>query len=266
MSFKNPTESPVVIALMAKDSVGSFKVVQRDYTSAPSDTFSVHGFKPVKQKFGYFVRGSFGNKSDTTYKFLKPLFSVQLNPALFTTAHLPSDFGDYPNEVYGGGRMPFHDLWDNKVGATHYFWQTTTHPLPIWCTIDLGQKARISRVIMYWRWHYNQYTGSCPKVFELWGSADPNIKEDKSDPFNSSWVELGKFVVTTPDGKIPPSSKDINTPYPFNGENFNIPNASNKPPIRYLRIVIDRTWGNVDVGEIGEIKIFGQPSNPAKNK
>jgi hypothetical protein len=69
--------------------------------------------------------------------------------------------------------------------------------MPQWFTIDLGHKMAISRFQKWPRSHYDEmYSGSAPRVFQLWGSNNPN----PNGSWDESWHLLGEFEQFKPSG------------------------------------------------------------------
>lgn len=246
LDFENKFEANVAIAVITKDSLGQYNPIQIEYTDQKEGGFSIRGLDPIKRKFGYYVRDQFQNISDTLYIDLTPLYEVKLDQHKFSNAKLP-------NDSWKASFGNFADIWDDKIGNQSSFFTSEPTGLPQWCTINLGQKARISRFLMCGRPHWASYNRSYPKVFELWGSVDPN----PNGAFDSTWFKFGTFVSVPPSGEDPPTEDDIEHPT-LPGENFTIPNAQNFPAVKYIRIKVLESWGGLPQYQIGDIDVYGQ--------
>lgn len=123
--------------------------------------------------------------------------------------------------------------------------------------MDLGQKYKIDRIIFYPEPPYEQYADYCPKVFELWGRTNNDIKNAKPYPYNSSWHKYGRFKLLPPPNT--PISESETIPYPQNGVEFKITNPNNQPPVKYLKFVVITNYFGAPGFYSDGIKIFGAP-------
>jgi hypothetical protein len=256
MQYKNNITEDSLTIHVVKDSSGFILPVKNEYVYKKRDTLNIFGLQPKLTKFGFVVTDQYGNSSDTLYKNIKPLFEVELNKDLWSNAKFPTDsWRWYKNYA-------FNLMWDNnstKYGNAFEISSTSAdnfHSFPVWFTIDLGQKAKLSRLTYYPQAPWANYM---PTGFIVWGSANPKI--DPDHPFNNSWVKLGKFTPLTPGVDFDPD-----TPYPANAEVFKIKNPINKPDIQYIRIEVLGTVGGIQFYVVGELSFFGQPVDRTKNK
>lgn len=256
LSYRNPDSSAIVITVLAKDKFGRFSPLYRKYTSAVQDTFYVRGLKSKPQRFGYYVRNRFRNRSDTTYTTLKPILEVLLDKSKFSNARFPMD--DW-RPRFGAFRL----MWNNKAPwAPNTYWQSKFTPLPFFVTIDLGQLVKIDRIVLYGWPGRSNFARKFPYKYEFWGSQNPVIGD--GIPFDSSWFKYGTFISTPPSGQYPPTQQDIDSQYPQGGDVTVIPNAADFPPTRYLRMRFLQSWGGEDDIMIAEIDIYGQPVDSIK--
>jgi hypothetical protein len=176
-------------------------------------------------------------------------YQLQLNKSLWSNAKLPTDTWQHYSHY------AFDQLWDNNAETGGYSFETNKYDkFPIWFTIDLGQKAKISSFIYYNQPHWSN---EMPKKFVVWGSANPNI--DPDNPFNDSWHKLGTYIGKNPNN----GTFDPDTPYPENGLTCIIDNADKLPAVQYIRFEVLSTYGGGDSGDgwvdIGELTLFGLP-------
>lgn len=199
---------------------------------------------------------NFDNKGDKSLRLNRLVFipshpptPVVLSKSLWSNAKLPTDtWAHYSHYA-------FNQMWDNNATRGGYSFETTAwnHKLPMWFTINLGQKARITTFKYYPQPHW---LGEWPKVFQIWGSVKPKV--DSKHPFNNSWVLLGTYTPT------PPGSKDYtnpDTPYPENRVDLTIKNASSFPYVQYIRIKVLSKIGTDSYLDFGEFTFFGIPKN-----
>lgn len=259
VNYSNNTENDKLAIAFVKDSSGQIIRVQTNYISKKSGNYSIRGLKAKDYKLGYFVRDKYQNHSDTTFSEFRPLFEVELNRNLFSNAKLPTDTWENPRTG------PFSFIWDQQAtsgrgGGSHNYWSHTKKTMPIWVTIDLGQLAKVDRIILYGNPHYAYYNNAYPKKFALWGSSDPNIADSAHWQQSNSWFKYGSFVTQ------PPPNVNIDTPYPQNGVSFQIKDASDFLYSRYLRIVYIKTYAGQHRIVIGDLDVFGSPKDRSKNK
>jgi hypothetical protein len=250
----NNTRAKLAIVFI-NDTLGNYISVQTNFISDGSGKYSIHGLKPKLYKLGYYVRDSYQNRSDTVFSNFRPLLEVKLDKDLFSNAKLPTDSWENPRN----GSV-FSSIYDNACEedrGDHNWWSESVSSMPMWITINLGQEAKISRIIYYGEPRYALYVGGYMKKFELWGSKDPNLADSTNWMQSKSWHKLGTFVNSEPRGSA--ESAKVNTPYPANGVTFEVPDASKKPYIKYLRIVSDKSYSGDHIMNICELDVFGSP-------
>lgn len=250
VTFQNPTQANIVITAMTKDSTGDWVDYDKDYTSQASRNFSVRGLSPVPTTFGVFVQDRWDNHSDTLVKTLTPLYEEELDKSKFKPLVLSTDaenIWDWP------------ELWDNKMGENdRQGWRSASNlGLPVSFTIDLGVKAKLSR-LRTWQVHDGrEYSSSNIKQFQLWGSNDPN-----PDGSWDSWTLMGNYEIVKPSG-LPAgqiSNEDVETAAA--GDESIVPLAA--PAVRYVRFKIISTYASPPNSTAGgawitEVAFWGQP-------
>jgi hypothetical protein len=261
-TYKNPDTASIAISVFAQDSTGKLVLETpslRKHTDLRSGNFYVRGLKPTSQKIGYSVYDKFNNYSDTIFVNIKPLYSVKLDKSKWSIADFPFDWGYGTRGGYPG--WPLKGLWDNKgYPPGSHCWATTggKSKFPFFWTIDLGQKAKISRVVLYGRSGSVFFSRMWPLKFQIYGSSNPNLTDGV--PLDSSWTLLGTFTVHLPPGYTEATSALINTPYPDDNVSFTIPNAAKNSAFRYFRYRELKTWSGSHRGELCEMDIYGQPT------
>lgn len=249
----NFTKSSLAIVFL-NDTTNQLLPLTTIYTKKQKGAKYIRGLEAKSYKIGYYVRDKFNNHSDTAFVSLTPIPEVELNRTLFSNAKLPGD--TWQNPSYG----TFSEIWDQQSTRSrsngHNFWTASVDQMPVWITIDLGQLAKVDRIVLYGEPHYAYFTNAYPKVFELWGSANPSANQsDSKYPFDNTWVKLGEFKPQRP------KNFSIDTPYPQSGMSFNIKNANKLPYIKYLRIVYISTISGEKRMAIGDLDIYGKPKN-----
>lgn len=187
---------------------------------------------------------------DTFYTIFEskqiPQYS-ELDKNKFKKVVLPTD-----NTTIYAANNPMECLWDNNNSTFYYTGRDTG--IPTWFTFDLGQTAKLGRV------RYNQRTspasiewgGSNARHFEIWGIADTPPVDGSWD----DWTKLMDVVSEKPSGLPLGQVTDEDRALMIAGEEFEFP--ADTPPIRYIRIKVNSTWGNVQMFHIAELTFWGQ--------
>lgn len=253
INFKNPTGADISLVVLAQDSTGKMVVNNIKYTNADSLSYSIRGFDSTKRKFGFYVKDSYGNYSDTLYNYYSPYYEVLLDKSKFQEVDLPGDVGD----DWG---LPMSNLWDGVIavgdGGYSNIFHTQSVPFPMWFTFDLGVKVKLSRITLWQRQDPPEewiYAANNPKHFQVWGCSDafPDPSGDWDD-----WSLLVDREIIKPSGLPMGQVSQADLDAAAQGEEMNVP--LDMPPVRYIRIKILETWTNVATN-IAEVSFWGQP-------
>ncbi len=245
LNFENETEAPLVIHVLAKDSLNQWTSANDFYTKLPNGTFNVRGYPSEEREFGVFITDRWNNHSDTIVNTFVPVFEEMMDKSLFRQYNLPGD----TYEAHRGFKST-DVLWDgnDRVGTTVFHTAPGTG-VPQYFTFDMGVKAELSRFLMYSRLG-KEYQFNHPRVFELWGSNNPN-----PDGSWESWNLVGTFTSIKPSGSPLGEETTDDIEYARAGEEFEVENQ--EEPYRYWRWKTLDTWGgNSDVA-LGELTFFG---------
>ena len=267
------------------------------FTASEDIYLSRRGIEPKKAIFGVYIRDHWGNISDTTVAVLSPMVeykldTVKVNGSLyykFSDAHIADDICISQN----ASLYPVSALWDGSgLSQTPHFFvsQEVDGFSPTWLTIDLGHKARLSRITTLPRIGYVIYGGGAVRDYEFWGSPGelqpdgsyikPTGKkvtptEDNPNGFDTDvWFCLGKFTQAKPSGYLSNglpgtiTAEDIqayNAGNDFELDRVQYPHCND--PIRYFRIVFANTFTTFEYGhattnrsvQTGEVTPFGEP-------
>ncbi|MGS2762870.1 DUF5000 domain-containing lipoprotein [Sinomicrobium sp. M5D2P9] len=245
LRFENETEAPLVLHVLAKDSLDKWASAKDFYTRLPAGTFNVRGFPAEEREFGIFVTDRWNNHSDTLSGVFLPIFEEMMDKSLFRAYNLPTD----TYEPHRG----FHStpvLWDGNDWVSSTIFHTAPGTgIPQHFTFDMGVAATLSRFLMYSRLDH-EYRFNHPKVFELWGSNAPN-----PDGSWESWRLVGTYTSVKPSGSPPGEYTADDIAYARAGEEFDV--EIQEEPYRYWRWKTLDTWGgNSDVA-LGELTFFG---------
>jgi len=246
IDFENPEEASLAIVLMA-DTANSAKWadLQTFHTKSEAMKFSRRGLEAKPAQFGAYLRDRWGNVSDTIFKTLTPIEEIKLPKDNFKNAALPTDYFA-PAEGNFGYRL--EQLWLGGEAANNEFYASThSGPMPVWFTINLGGKMSISRMQKWPRAGYELYSGTAPRVFEVWGSDNPN----PNGSWDDSWHLLGVFEQFKPSGygegrEVGPITDEDND-YWYNRTEFELVPTELAPnpyqTVTHLRFKILSTFG-----------------------
>ena len=251
LDWKNPTQADAVINVSVPDATNHLVEVDNFYTNTREGKGNIRGFPAQEQSFAVFIRDRWGNRTDTIISKNLPLHEERLDKTKFTNWSPPGiPYLQLDNN------WTIAKLWNNSVANPGYSWPLSA-TLPSSFTFDMGQLAKLSRFKIFQRATDAQlYTGGNVKQFQLWGSSHPGVSDDFS-----TWVKLGDFSSFKPSGlPLGQVSAEDMAYAGVAGEDYNIDLSA--PPVRYLRFVIESTWGGSKAMQIMEVDFFGNITNP----
>lgn len=241
---------------------GEFVEEDSYYSDKEDGRYLFWGYKPEKQKFGVFIRDRWDHYSDTLYAEITPLLEVLLEKNKFKAVKLLND-----SEYFTTWNQKPENLWDGKWsqdysnpydgGGTGWMHgeikgnKTTRTPGAI--TIDMGQFANVSRVIVN---HYWQYSGAAPRKYEIYGLVDYS---QETIPTNlgawHNWTLLAEAEQARPSATG--GSEQDDATYWETGDITMITPPSDG--IRYIRIKAVESWDGGQDWDVAEITIYGAP-------
>src|SRR3546814_20218598 len=121
--------------------------------------------------------------------------------------------------------------------------------MPQHVTFDLGVKAKLGRYQLWQRGVVSQksllYAGGSPRIWEVWGSNDP-------DPMGGEggWVKLLECEMIKPSGRPLGNNTLEDEEVALAGHDFTF--QLDAPPVRYLRFKILETWGGSEERRVGK--------------
>ncbi|MCL7986441.1 DUF4959 domain-containing protein [Sphingobacterium sp. lm-10] len=243
--FENATETPLAIHIISRNDQGQWQTARDFYTRLGAGVLNVRGFAAQEREFGIFVTDRWNNTSDTIRANFLPLHEVMMDKSRFREYNLPTDTW----QAHTGFRTP-SVLWDgnDRVSSTIFHTAPGTG-IPQHFSFDMGVAANLSRFLMYSRLNY-EYQFNHPKMFELWGSNNP-------DPDGSwdSWTLVGTYNSVKPSGLPLGESTNDDINYARAGEEFDI--EFQEEPYRYWRWRTLDTWGGNSDVSLGEFTFFG---------
>lgn len=252
VSFENPDEANVVIGVITTDSISpNFITAFNFYTKLKKGNFGVRGYKPVKRKFGFFVRDRWDNHSDTLFLDITPVYEEKLDKSKFEEYLLIGDCN-----IHDRDRVS--KLWNNIIGGDDFFHSWISGPMGstempnVSITFSMGVSAVLSRFKLWQRSDENAFDGGNPKKFEVWGTNDV----PDADGSYSNWLKLADFVMKKPSGLPVGSLSNDDVAAIQAGQDFDFPPGT--PKVKYLRFRFQETWGDFRWVYMSELTFWGQ--------
>jgi hypothetical protein len=270
VSFQNPAATAaipnnIVVGILVWDTrLNEWQDVDAYYTGLENGTFSVRGLEAVERKFGFFVKDTWGNKTEIIEKVLTPIYEEELDVKKITYAKgkypVPQNM---PLPVTGGpvlepgnlSSWPFTNLFDGVIGNSG-FHTNERNPVPIWIAMDLGVTAKLSRYKIWQRMHDNNntyfYSHGNPHKWEIWGTNTP------TDP--NSWVLMDNRTMVKPSGLPVGQVNNDDVEIARLGHEYEFPLSA--PAVRYIAWKHIDSWASIE-GTTGfihmsEMKLWGQ--------
>lgn len=243
-TWENPTNAPLAFDILAVNSEGKLSTFETVYSAVSEGKYSIRGFEPVEAKFGIVIRDKWMNTSDTIIHFITPMYEYKLDKKLFSNADFPGDTD------MNGWEGRFEYAYDDDIMTFNHSLAGTGWPQMF--TVDLGIKAKLSRVNIIQRQDPRFYYGhGNPRLFEIWGT---NIVPDSTDMITEDWYLLKDCVATKPSEQG--GTADEDDEHRLKGDEFTF--ALEDPPVRYVRFIVNETWGNTGFIHFAEIEFWGQ--------
>lgn len=207
----NETKADLAVSLLRDDDLSDagkpldqmkWVEVTTMFTASDSIKLTRRNLEPVEALYGVYIKDHWGNISDTTYASVTPVEEDKLDHSKFSDAALDDDNCKTTNASY----YPVKALWDDSgASSTGHFFASDYAPRPCWLTINLGQKAQLSRVHTLPRIDYNIWSNAHPRDFEFWGWIGDGAPSGAENPdnehgFQTGWVLLGRFTQYKPSG------------------------------------------------------------------
>jgi len=156
---------------------------------------------------------------------------------------------------YGWDLKYFFDGSLNDPG-----WHTTGASAAA-ATFGIGPSAKISRFVL-WNRLANMLSDQNPKSITIWGS-NQDQPSDAVLPRNSQpgdvvgdWINMGNFNYPVPPSGLPGSqANSSDNAFAAQGINFRMPSAA--PTIKYIRFMVNQTWGGLNYANAMEISLYG---------
>ena len=245
LTWANPTKADVVLGVVTKNDAGEFISAQNFYTNAAADKGNLRGYPSVERVFGFYLRDRWGNMTDTIKNAFMPLFEEEIKGKIARWNPTGIPYLEY-SPTY-----PIEKMWDGSTATASFYLQSPILAYPYSFTWDLGESMKFSRIHIWQRQGVTLvYITQAVQKFQLWGSATPYV----SDSF-TGWTYIGDFESIKPSGSPLGTHTAEDDAFGIAGQDYNIDAAT--PPLRYMRMVVTKTWSNDLAFAFGEMKFFG---------
>lgn len=247
--WSNDNNAALAFQILAADSTGALAEVETVYSGVTKGDFTVRGFDPVETEFGVVIRDRWDNYSDTAKLIVTPLFEEQLDKSKFELVQLDND----PPSGWAAWEGRAVNAWDNDINTFNHTY-AGSDGWPQYMTVDLGVVAKLSRVIVVQRQTF-EYRHGNPRLMDIWG-----IKETPSqDGSLDAWYPLrvapeNGCVARRPSLEGGTAAEDQEHLKAGDEYSFTL----DDPEVRYVRFVVNETWGLTGFSHIGEVTFFGQ--------
>ncbi|WP_448699333.1 DUF4959 domain-containing protein [Mucilaginibacter sp. AW1-3] len=259
VTYTNPDTANIVITILTKlKATDDWTEAEVNYTKSPQGNMSARGFDAVPRIFGVFVKDRWNNRSDTLIKTVTPIYESQLDKSKFKKYVLSSDVTNKTNYFYNaaGQNMALEKAWNGKAGPTDVeaFQTNAGTGMPGWFTIDLGVTTKLSRWLYQARMDLTAviWKHAAFKDYEVYVWTGAGLP---SDDF-SLWTKAMSCLSVKPSGLPVGTETAEDIAAGLKGEEWRF--DRNLPPVRYVRIKCNSTWGSTNYMSCVELTFWGQ--------
>lgn len=251
-TWKNETESNIIVSMSLQDSLGDWRTLENFYSSQLEGLATLRGLDTIPQHIGVTIRDRWDNYSDRKEDVFKPLFEQELDKAKFR------ELTALPGGAKGHSTYPIRYIWDgNTVGTGDTgFYHGEINDIGKFLIFDLGVKAKISRFKMYQRTNADAflYSHNNLKRYTIYGCDEITADMRESGSLDG-WTKIMEVLCHKPSGdtgKVTNEDKE----YILNGDEHEIP--LDAPAFRVVRIEMQENWSGGTIPQIAEMTFWGQ--------
>jgi len=240
--WQNPNNAALAYIILSEDSTGTLVPIETVYSGVTEGQYTIRGFEPEERDFAMILRDRWDNFSDTAKITVTPLYEEQLDKSKFNKIVLDGD-----NDMNAWeGRYEF--AFDNLPGTFNHTWAGEGWPQLF--TVDLGVVAKLSRVIILQRQGDFLYRHGNPRLLEIWGMKETPNPDGSFD----NWIKLKDAVARRPTLEGGTAAEDQE--HAASGDEYSF--SLDDPEVRYIRIVVNETWGLTGFIHMAEVTFYGQ--------
>ena len=248
-SWVNDDRAPITFEFIAQDSLGQM-LVRNVYTSEIDiASRSLRGYAAVPWRFAAIASDNFGNRSDSIFppSVLTPLFEERIDKTKMSVMKLANDV----NFTNWEG-MDYYLIDDDKETFGH----SPASSLPAPFTLDLGVKAKLSRIVLFnRRFEESYYSHGNPKKMSVYVCFDAPSASGNWD----EWTHIMDIEQIKPSGSAGTTMTDEDLAFAEAG--FEFPFPIDMAAVRYVRVVINETWTGSTFTHPAEVDLYGEVVN-----
>lgn len=238
--WKNDTNTEIGITIFIEDSLGIMQEQETRFSKEQKGEIVFRGYEVKEYHFAARITDKWGNVSGTKNAHIIPLYERLLDKSKYYEVALPGD-----NISVNGGRY-LRNTWDGNLTT---IWVTDYTQLlynfPEYFTIDLGVKAKMSRLVCWTRpnFYYDNYA---IRTFEVWGAEE--YKQDMPQSYwtgadwKNDWEKLDDYEIKRPSGNTAPISSPTGEDLAAAQKGFEFSVPLEAKNLRYLRFVVKTIW------------------------
>lgn len=246
-SWINEDKEAITFEFFAQDEIGQMLV--RNIFTSELDTAnrSLRGFDAVPWRFATIVMDNYGNQSDSIFppSIITPFYEERLDKSKMKVMRLGGD-ASYTN--WEG--MDYYLIDDDKTTFGH----SPSSSLPAPFTIDLGKKAKLSRIVFFNRnFGDSYYSHGNPRKMEVYVCFDtPSSTGDWSE-----WTKIMDAEQVKPSGSAGTTMTDDDLAFAEAGFEFLFP--IDMDAVQYVRVKVLETWTGATFCHPAEVDMYGEP-------
>jgi hypothetical protein len=251
--WKNETNVMIGAFLLAVSDDGEWEEFDLAFSTMKEDKRAIRGYNTDPRLFGVTLIDQYGNTSDTFRLVAEPLYEKELNKKVFADGHLLGD--NYTSH----NSRPISNIWDGSLSVLWHTVPDAGFTPPLTFTINLGLKAKLSRMMLWNRGETFYWGQHNPRYFEVWGTDELKYPIEneywRTGNWRDDWVLLGDFETIKPSGLPLGQVTDEDRAVQDAGLEFIF--ESGTGDVQYLRFVVKETWARTAALHINEVSIFG---------
>ncbi|WP_235292016.1 DUF5000 domain-containing lipoprotein [Portibacter lacus] len=240
MRWENLNNAPLEFLIYSTGDDG-LEYIESHFSGVTNGEFGLRGFDNTEKDFGVIVRDRWNNESELVRNTLTPLKEARLDKALFEKIILDDD-----NDMDAWEGL-YEYAYDDNITTFNHTWAGSGWPQKF--TIDLGVTKKLSRFILTQRQSF-PYSHGNPRLFEIWGTNETPAQDGSMD----NWVKLKDCVASKP--SLEGGTADEDQQHLIDGDEYNF--ALDVPAVKYVRLIVNETWGQTGFIHVGELTFFGQ--------
>ncbi len=267
--WKNEDGESLNFEFLGENADGKLEAVKVIASESKDASDFLRGYDITPHRFATVVSDHWGNVSDTLFPegyLITPLFEEQLDYSkieILENNTLPTYSAltyPYENDVvwnipgWASGNSSY-SMFDGSKDTWSHTYNGTVPGAAV--TIDLHCVMKLSRLHTFQR-DYNYtarvYNQGNVDEFEVWGALEQPELNGKWE--EAGWIKLGEYKTIKPSGSPLGTITDEDLTVAANGHDF--PVEITWPAVRYIRIKVNQTFGNVSNCYFAEVSFFGK--------